>query len=235
MKRKYHVEATTHTPKVAYKETVKGKSDVQGKHKKQSGGHGQYGDVHLRIAPNERGGGYKFVDSIVGGVVPKQYIPHVDKGCQEALDKGVIAGYPVVDIIVELHFGSYHDVDSSEMAFKIAASMAIQKGVKEAKPCLLEPIMLIEVTVPDDFMGDINGDLNSRRGRIIGMEPLGGGRQVVKAHVPEGEVLRYSTDLRSMTGGRGSYALTFDHYDEVPEHVAQQIISEYEKARANAS
>lgn len=235
MKRKYHVEAETHTPKVAYKETVKGKSDVQGKHKKQSGGHGQYGDVHLRVAPNGRGEGYKFVDSIVGGVVPKQYIPHVDKGCQDALEKGVIAGYPVVDIIVELHFGSYHDVDSSEMAFKIAASMAIQKGVKEAKPCLLEPIMLIEVTVPDDFMGDINGDLNSRRGRIIGMEPVGGGRQMVRAHVPEGEVLRYSTDLRSMTGGRGSYALSFDHYDEVPEHVAQQIIAEYEKQRANAN
>ncbi len=233
MKRKYHVEAETHTPKVAYKETVKGKSDVQGKHKKQSGGHGQYGDVHLRIAPNGRGEGYQFIDSIVGGVVPKQYIPHVDKGCQEALEKGVIAGYPVVDIIVELHFGSYHDVDSSEMAFKIAASMAIQRGVKEAKPCLLEPIMLIEITVPDDFMGDVNGDLNSRRGRIIGMEPIGGGRQTIKAHVPEGEVLRYSTELRSMTGGRGSYALTFDHYDEVPEHVAQQIVAEYEKSRAS--
>ena len=235
MKRKYHVEAETHTPKVAYKETVKGKSDVQGKHKKQSGGHGQYGDVHLRISPNTRGEGYKFIDSIVGGVVPKQYIPHVDKGCHDALEKGVIAGFPVVDIVVELHFGSYHDVDSSEMAFKIAASMAIQKGVREAKPCLLEPVMMIEVTVPDDFMGDINGDLNSRRGRIIGMEPVGAGRQVVKALIPEGEVLRYSTDLRSMTGGRGSYALTFDHYDEVPEHVAQQIIADYEKARANAN
>ncbi|MCC6699232.1 MAG: elongation factor G [Candidatus Hydrogenedentes bacterium] len=233
MKRKYHVEAETRTPKVAYKETVKGKSDVQGKHKKQSGGHGQYGDVHLRISPNVRGEGYKFVDSIVGGVVPKQYIGHVDKGCQDALERGVIAGFPVVDVVVELHFGSYHDVDSSEMAFKIAASLAIQKGVKEAKPCLLEPVMMIEVTVPDEFMGDVNGDLNSRRGRIMGMEPLGGGRQTVKALVPEAEVLRYSTDLRSMTGGRGTYVLKFDHYEEVPEHVAQQIIAEYEKARAS--
>ncbi|MCC6488736.1 MAG: elongation factor G [Candidatus Hydrogenedentes bacterium] len=233
MKRKYHVEAETRTPKVAFKETVKGKSDVQGKHKKQSGGHGQYGDVHLRISPNVRGEGYKFVDSIVGGVVPKQYIGHVDKGCQDALERGVIAGFPVVDVVVELHFGSYHDVDSSEMAFKIAASLAIQKGVKEAKPCLLEPVMMIEVTVPDEFMGDVNGDLNSRRGRIMGMEPLGGGRQTVKALVPEAEILRYSTDLRSMTGGRGSYALKFDHYEEVPEHVSQQIIAEYEKARAS--
>ena len=232
MKRKYNVEAETHTPKVAFKETVRGKSDVQGKHKKQSGGRGQYGDVHLRISPNERGAGYEFIDSIVGGVVPRQYIPHVDKGCQDALAKGVIAGYPVVDIKVELHFGSYHDVDSSEMAFKIAASLAIQKGVKEARPCLLEPIMEIAITVPEEFMGDINGDLNSRRGRISGMEPLGGGRQCIKAFVPEAEVLRYSTDLRSMTGGRGTYALRFDHYEEVPEHVAQQVVAAYEAEKA---
>jgi elongation factor G len=231
MKRKFHVEAETRTPKVAYKETVRGKSDVQGKHKKQSGGRGQYGDVHLRISPNERGAGYEFIDSVVGGVVPRQYIPHVDKGSHDALLKGVIAGYPVVDVKVELHFGSYHDVDSSEMAFKIAASLAIQKGVKEANPCLLEPVMEIEVTVPEEFMGDINGDLNSRRGRIIGMEPLGGGRQCIKAMVPEADVLRYSTDLRSMTGGRGTYTLRFDHYEEVPEHNAQAIIAEYEARR----
>jgi elongation factor G len=235
MKRKFNVEAETRTPKVAFKETVKGKSDVQGKHKKQTGGHGQYGDVHLRISPNERGGGYKFVDSIVGGVVPRQYIPHIDKGCQDTLLQGVIAGYPVVDVVVELHFGSYHDVDSSEMAFKTAARIAVQKGVKEAKPCLLEPIMDIEVTIPDEFMGDINGDLNSRRGRIMGMEPAGPGRQCIKAQVPEAEVLRYSTDLRSMTGGRGSYRLTFSHYEEVPEHTAQTIIAAYEKQRTEES
>ncbi len=235
MKNKYHVEAETQTPKVAYKETIRGTADVQGKHKKQSGGRGQYGDVHLRLSPNERGAGYEFIDSVVGGVVPRQYIPHVDKGAQDALAKGVIAGYPVVDVKVELHFGSYHEVDSSEMAFKIAASQAIQKGVKEAKPCLLEPYVEIAVTVPEEFMGDINGDLNSRRGRILGMEPVGGGRQCIRAIVPEGEVLRYSTDLRSMTGGRGSYSLKFSHYDEVPEHVAQGIIAEYEKQKAAES
>ena len=232
MRRKFHVEAETQTPRVAFKETVKGKAEVQGKHKKQSGGHGQYGDVHLRISPNARGAGYEFVDKIVGGVVPRQYIPAVDKGAQEALERGVIAGFAVVDIIVELFFGSYHDVDSSEMAFKIAAHLAIQKGVREARPCLLEPVMEIEVTIPDEYMGDVNGDLNSRRGRIIGMESPGPGRQRIRATVPEAEVLRYSTDLRSMTGGRGSYALKFSHYDEVPEHVAQQLVSAYEKARA---
>jgi elongation factor G len=235
MQRKYHIEAETKTPKVAYKETVRGKSDVQGKHKKQSGGRGQYGDVHVRISPNERGKGYEFVDSIVGGVVPRQYIPHVDKGCQDALEKGVIAGYPVVDVIVELHYGSYHDVDSSEMAFKIAASLAIQKGVKAANPCLLEPVMSVAITVPDEFMGDINGDLNSRRGRIMGMEPLGGGRQTIRAQVPEAEMLRYSTELRSMTGGRGSYAMEFDHYDIVPENIAQELVAKYEAEKQEES
>lgn len=233
MKRKYGIEVETKTPRVAFKETIKRKAEAQGKHKKQTGGHGQYGDVHLRVQPNERGGGYQFVDSIVGGVVPRQYIPHVDKGIQDALIKGIIAGYPVVDIIVELFFGSYHEVDSSEMAFKIAASMAIQKCVKDATPCLLEPVMEIAVTVPEDFMGDITGDLNSRRGRILGMEPAGPGRQCIRANVPEADVLRYSTDLRSMTGGRGVYALKFSHYDEVPEHVAQGIIAAYEKERAS--
>jgi elongation factor G len=231
MHNKYHVEAKTSTPKVAFKETVKGKSDVQGKHKKQSGGHGQYGDVHLRISPNTRGEGYNFIDKIVGGVVPRQYIPHVDKGCHDALEKGVIAGFPVVDVNVELHFGSYHDVDSSEMAFKVAAAHAIQQGVREAKPCLLEPVTEIEVEVPDDFMGDVTGDLNSRRGRILGMEPSGPGKQTVRASVPEAEVLRYSTDLRSMTQGRGTYTIKFSHYDEVPDHVAKELIAAYEKAR----
>ena len=231
MQRKYKVEAETATPKVAYRETIKSKVEVQGKHKKQSGGHGQYGDVHLRLAPNERGAGYQFIDSIVGGVVPKQYIPHVDKGAFEALERGVISGHPVVDVIVELFFGSYHAVDSSEMAFKLAASKAIQKGVRDARPCLLEPIMEIAVTVPEEFMGDINGDLNSRRGRILGMDAVGGGRQVIRANVPEAEILRYSTELRSMTQGRGSYDLKLSHYDEVPEHIAKEIMAAYEKSR----
>ncbi|HPO12285.1 MAG TPA: elongation factor G [Candidatus Hydrogenedentes bacterium] len=232
MKRKFKVEADTNTPKVAFKETIRATVEMQGKHKKQTGGHGQYGDVHLRLAPNERGAGYEFIDSIVGGVVPKQYIPHVDKGSQEALLRGVISGHPVVDIKVELFFGSYHNVDSSELAFKIAASLAIQKGVKEARPCLLEPIMEIAVTVPEEYMGDITGGLISRRGRILGMESVGGGKQCIRAHVPEAEVLRYSTDLRSTSGGRGIYALKFSHYDEVPELTARAIIEAYEKARS---
>lgn len=231
MRRKFQVDAITGTPKVAYKETIRGKANVQGKHRKQTGGHGQYGDVHLKLSPRERGAGYEFIDSIVGGVVPRQYITHVDRGAQEALGKGVIAGFPVVDLAVELHFGSYHDVDSSEMAFKIASAMAIQKGVKESRPCLLEPIMEIEVTVPDEFMGDVNGDLNSRRGRILGMESAGPGRQRVRASVPEADILRYSTDLRSMTHGRGSHAVKFSHYDEVPEHIAQELTAAYIKAR----
>lgn len=231
MQRKYKVEAETRIPKVAFLETIKGKVEVQGKHKKQSGGHGQYGDVHLRISPNERGAGYEFIDSIVGGVVPKQYIPHVDKGGFEALERGVISGHPVVDVIVELFFGSYHAVDSSEMAFKLAASKAIQKGIREARPCLLEPIMEIAVTVPEEFMGDINGDLNSRRGRILGMDALGGGRQVIRANVPEAEILRYSTELRSMTQGRGNYEVHLSHYDEVPDHISKEIIAAYEKSR----
>jgi elongation factor G len=232
MRRKYRVEAETRTPRVAYKETVKGRAEVQGKHKKQSGGHGQYGDVHLRISPNVRGEGYRFVDSIVGGVVPRQYIQHIDKGCQEALARGVVSGNPVVDVVVELFFGSYHNVDSSEMAFKIAASLAIQKGVREAKPCILEPVVEVTVVVPEEYMGDVTGDLNSRRGRILGLDPLGGKRQQIKALVPEAEILRYSTELRSMTGGRGSYTLRFDHYEEAPETVARELMSLYERARA---
>jgi elongation factor G len=231
MKRKYNVEAETQTPKVAYRETIRKQIEVQGKHKKQTGGHGQYGDVHLRLSPNERGEGYEFIDSVVGGVVPKQYIPHVDKGCQDALERGVISGNPVVDIKVELFFGSYHTVDSSEMAFKMAASKAIQQGVSKASPCILEPIMEIAITIPEEYMGDVNGDLNSRRGRILGMDPLGGGRQCIRANVPEAEVLRYSTDLRSMTQGRGSHELKLSHYDLVPEHIAKEIIAAYDKAR----
>jgi elongation factor G len=231
LKNKFHVEVETSVPKVAYRETVKGTAEVQGKHKKQTGGHGQYGDVHLRIMPNERGAGYEFVDKIAGGVVPKQYIPAVDKGCLEALDKGVVSGHPVVDVKVELFFGSYHNVDSSEMAFKVAASIAIQKGIREAKPIILEPIVEVAVDIPEDCMGDINGDLNSRRGRIIGMEPAGAGRQCIKAIVPEAEVLRYSADLRSITAGRGTFDMKFSTYEEVPEQVAKTIIADYEKRR----
>jgi elongation factor G len=232
MKRKFNVDAETSLPRIAYKETIKGTAEAHGRHKKQSGGHGQFGDVHIRLRSMERGGGYEFVDSIVGGVVPRQFIPAVDKGAQDALEKGIVAGYPVVDVSVELYDGSFHTVDSSEMAFKVAASMAIQEAFRKAHPVLLEPVMEIAITVPDDYMGDVTGDLNSRRGRILGMEPAGGGRQTIRAHIPEAETLRYSTVLRSMTGGRGSYTLHFDHYDEVPEHLTKPIIDAYEKERA---
>jgi elongation factor G len=189
----------------------------------------------LRVSPNERGAGYVFIDSIVGGVVPKQYIPAVDKGCQEALARGVISGHPVVDIIVELFYGSYHEVDSSELAFKIAASLAIQEAVRKARPTILEPIMEITVTVPEEYMGDITGDLNSRRGRILGMDALSGHRQRIRAYVPEAEILRYAASLRSITGGRGTYTLKFSHYDEVPEHIAKTIIAQYEQTKAAAA
>lgn len=235
MKRKFNVEVETSTPAVAYRETIKATAEAQGKHKKQTGGHGQYGDVHLRLKPLERGAGYEFIDSIVGGVVPKQYIPHVDKGAQEALAKGVISGHPVVDVSVELFFGSFHNVDSSEMAFKIAASMAIQKAVKAAKPCLLEPVVEMRIVVPEEYMGDINGDLNARRGRILGMETAGAGRQCVRALVPESEILRYATDLRSITHGRGSYDVTPSGYDEVPDTVAKGLIDAYKQARAEGN
>ena len=235
MASKFNVVADTRTPKVAFKETIRSQAEAHGKHKKQTGGHGQFGDVHIRFIPNERGAGYEFVDSIVGGVVPKQYIPAVDKGLQEALVRGVFAGYPVVDVKCELFFGSFHDVDSSEMAFKMAAALAVREGIRNAQPALLEPIMHIEVVVPEEFMGDVTGDLNSRRGRILGVEALPNGRQQIQAHVPEVEVLRYSTELRSMSQGRGAYTLRFDHYDFVPDQVAQQLVQLHESERAEAA
>ncbi len=189
--------------------------------------------MKIKFSPNARGEGYQFVDSVVGGVVPRQYIPHVDKGIQEALEKGVIAGYPVVDVVAELNFGSYHDVDSSEMAFKVAAAHAVHEGIKEASPCLLEPILEIEVTVPISSMGDVNGDLSGRRGRILGMDVAPGGKEVIRAAVPESEMLRYTTELRSLSGGRGTYTAKFSHYEEVPETVFKEITAEYERARSH--
>ncbi|NMB25134.1 MAG: elongation factor G [Firmicutes bacterium] len=228
---KFGVEVELDIPKVPYKETIKGNADVQGRHKKQSGGRGQFGDVFIRMEPLPPGGGYEFVDAIFGGAVPRQYIPAVDKGIQEALAEGVLAGYPVVDIKVTLYDGSYHSVDSSEMAFKIAASIAFKKAFAEAKPILLEPIMNVEVTVPEAYMGDIIGDLNKKRGRIAGMDPQGG-MQVIKAQVPQAELFRYATDLRSITQGRGSFTMTFDHYEEVPSHIAEQVIAESKEETA---
>ncbi|NLT22745.1 MAG: elongation factor G [Syntrophorhabdus sp.] len=223
MKRKFGVEVELKDPKVPYKETIKGTTKVQGKYKKQSGGKGQYGDTWLELAPKPRGEGFEFVDKIVGGAIPRQYIPAVEKGIVEAMNQGILAGYPVIDFKVTLYDGSYHDVDSSEMAFKIAASMGFKKGLEMCKPTLLEPIMKMEVIVPDENMGDIMGDMNSRRGKIMGVETKGS-NQVVKAVVPMAEVLRYAPDLRSMTGGRGTFTMEFSHYEEVPAQIADKIV-----------
>jgi len=230
LKRKFSVEAQLNTPKVPYRETIKGKARVQGKHKKQTGGHGQFGDCWIQIEPLPRGKGFEFVDAIVGGVIPKTYIPAVEKGIVEASQKGVLAGFPAVDFRVTLDDGSYHAVDSSEMAFKIAGSLAFKKAVEEAKPTLLEPIMKVTVTTPEDFMGDIMGDLNGRRGRVLGMDNAGK-NQVINAQVPMAEFLSYASDLRSMTGGRGIFTMEFSHYDEVPAQIAEKIIEEANRAR----
>ncbi|MBW2516048.1 MAG: elongation factor G [Deltaproteobacteria bacterium] len=225
LKRKYNVEAQLNTPKVPYRETIKGKTRVQGKHKKQTGGHGQYGDCWIQIEPLPRGKGFEFVDAIVGGVIPKTYIPAVEKGVVEAAQKGVLAGFPTVDFKVTLDDGSYHQVDSSEMAFKIAGSLAFKKAIESATPTLLEPIMKVQVITPEDFMGDIMGDLNGRRGKVLGMDNAGK-NQIINAQVPMAEFLSYASDLRSMTGGRGIFTMEFSHYDEVPAQIAEKIIEE---------
>jgi len=225
MKRKYNVDVNLLPPRIPFKETVKGRSEAQGKYKKQTGGRGQYGDTWLRIEPLTRGGGFEFVDDIFGGAVPRNFIPSVEKGVRDAMKKGILAGYPIVDIKVTLYDGSYHDVDSSDMAFQIAASMGLQKGFMEAHPILLEPIMNVEVTTPADHAGDVIGDLNSRRGRIVGMEPAGETASV-RAQVPMAEMLTYETTLRSMTGGRGGYSMEFSHYEEVPAFIAEKVIKD---------
>jgi elongation factor G len=225
LKRKYGVDVELQLPKVPYRETIKGSAKLQSKYKKQSGGRGQYGDVWLEIEPLHAGGGYEFVDKIVGGVVPRQYIPAVSKGIEEAMDKGTLGGYPVVDVKVTLFDGSHHSVDSSEMAFKIAGSMGFKKGMDQAKPVLLEPIMKMEVVVPDDCVGDVIGDMNSRRGKVLGVEPQAGS-QTVTAQVPMAEVLRYAPELRSMTSDRGLFTTEFSHYEEVPSHLTAKILAE---------
>jgi len=222
LKREFKVEANVGKPQVAYRETVRKEAEYESKYIKQTGGRGQYGHCWLRIIPNEAGKGYEFVNKIVGGVIPREYIPAVDKGCQEALQSGVLAGYPVVDVKVEVFDGSYHDVDSSEMAFKIAASIGFKEGCKKASPVILEPIMAVEVVTPEDYMGDVVGDLNRRRGRIGSMEPRSNVR-VVSAEVPLSEMFGYATDLRSFTQGRASYTMQFKHYEEVPASIAKAI------------
>jgi elongation factor G len=207
---------------VAYRETIKAKVEQEGKFVKQSGGRGQYGHVYLRLEPQEPGAGYLFVNEIVGGVVPREYIPAVDKGVQEAMTNGVIAGYPVVDVKVTLYDGSYHDVDSNEMAFKIAGSMGFKEAAQKAKPVLLEPIMKVEVVTPEEYMGDVMGDLNSRRGMVQGMDDTPSGKQI-KAEVPLSAMFGYATDLRSATQGRANYSMEFTKYSEVPASIADAI------------
>ena len=230
LKRKFNVEVALNTPKVPYRETIKKKIRVQGKHKKQTGGHGQFGDCWIQLEPMARGKGFEFVDAIVGGVIPKTYIPAVEKGVVEASQKGVLSGFLCVDFKVTLDDGSFHAVDSSEMAFKIAGSLAFKKAAEQAHPVLLEPIMNVTITTPEDFMGDIMGDLNGRRGKVLGMDSAGR-KQIIKANVPMAEFLTYAPDLRSMTGGRGIYSMEFSHYDEVPAQMTDKIIEEVQKSR----
>jgi elongation factor G len=228
LKKRYHTEVVLKAPKVPYRETIRGKADVQGRHKKQTGGHGQYGDCKIKMEPMPRGGQFEFVNDIFGGAIPKNYIPAIEKGIKDAAARGYLAGYPVVDFRVILYDGSYHDVDSNDMSFQMAGRIAFKKAMEQAKPTLLEPVMHVEITVPDDFAGSIMGDLNSRRGRIQGMDNKGG-NTVVKAEVPMAEMLTYGVDLTSMTQGRGSFNMEMHHYDAVPGALQEKII---EKARA---
>jgi elongation factor G len=228
IKRRYKVDILLKTPKIPYRETIKGSAEVQGRHKKQSGGRGQFGDCWIKLEPNPRGGGYEFVNAIVGGVIPKQYIPAVDKGIQEASTRGILAGYPLIDFKATLYDGSYHAVDSSEMAFKVAGSLAFKKAAEKCKPVLLEPIMHMSVFVPDEYMGDVIGDLSGRRGKVLGSDSNGGITEI-QAHVPLSEILKYAPDLRSMTGGQGTFTMEFDHYEECPSQVMEKVIEESKK------
>jgi elongation factor G len=228
LKKRYHTEVVLKAPKVPYRETIRGKADVQGRHKKQTGGHGQYGDCKIKMEPMPRGGQFEFVNDIFGGAIPKNYIPAIEKGIKDAAARGYLAGFPVVDFRVILYDGSYHDVDSNDMSFQMAGRIAFRKAMEQAKPTILEPVMSVEITIPDDFAGSIMGDLNSRRGRIQGMDNKGG-NTVVKAEVPMSEMLTYGVDLTSMTQGRGSFNMEMHHYDTVPGALQEKII---EKAKA---
>jgi elongation factor G len=230
-KRKFGVEVIMKSPKIPYRETIKSSSSAQGKYKKQSGGRGQFGDCWVKIEPLPTGAGFEFVNQIVGGVIPRQYIPAVEKGIVEKMKDGLVAGYPVIDLKATLYDGSYHSVDSSEMAFKIAGSMALQKAAPGAKAVLLEPIVKIEVSTPEEFLGSVIGDLNSKRGKVQGVESEAGGSQKIAALVPMAEMLIYANQLNSLTSGQGMYTMEASHYEEVPAHIAQKIIDEKEKAK----
>ena len=225
LKDRFGVSVKTVPQEIAYRETIKGNSDVQGKHKKQSGGAGQYGDVHIRFSPSDKE--FEFSEELFGGSIPKNYVPAVEKGLIESLERGPLAGCKVVNIKAVLYDGSYHDVDSNEVSFKIAASLAFKKGIVEANPCLLEPIMHVEITVPDEYMGDVIGDMNKRRGKILGMEPLPNGGQKVVAEAPQAELFDYALGLRSMTQGRGVFEMKFERYEELPKHLAEKIIAQH--------
>jgi elongation factor G len=230
LKKRYHTEVILKAPKVPYRETIRGKADVQGRHKKQTGGHGQYGDCKIKVEPLPRGGQFEFVNDIFGGAIPKNYIPAIEKGIKDAAGRGYLAGFPVVDFRVILYDGSYHDVDSNDMSFQMAGRIAFKKAMEQAKPTILEPVMAVEITVPDDFAGSIMGDLNSRRGRIQGMDNKGG-NTIVKAEVPMAEMLTYGADLTSMTQGRGSFNMEMHHYDMVPGQLQEKIIEKAKTAR----
>ncbi len=230
MQRKFGVEAQLKAPIIEYRETIRGTAEVEGKHKKQSGGHGQYGHVVIKMEPMTPGGGFEFVDKIFGGAVPRQYIPAVEKGMRESMEKGILAGYPVVDMRITLLDGSYHPVDSSEMAFKTASNIAFKKAMEQCKPVLLEPIYTLNVTCSDSMMGDVIGDLNQKRGRILGMQSVEEGMSVVTAQVPYAEITEYAVDLRAITQGQGSFEMKFDHYEDVPAKMAEKIIAERKQA-----
>lgn len=231
LKRKFGANVEIEELKIPYRETIQGTARVQGRHKKQTGGRGQFGDCWVKFEPLPRGAGYEFVDAIVGGAIPRQYIPAVDKGLQEAMEHGILGGFPVVDVRATCDDGSYHDVDSSEMAFRQAAHLAFRAGMEKAGAVVLEPVVNVDITVPEEYMGDVIGDMNTKRGRIIGMEPAGNGKQLIRAVVPQAEVLRYAIDLRSIARGRGKFTTEFSHYEEVPAHIAQQIVEQARKER----
>jgi elongation factor G len=221
--REFKVEANVGSPQVAYKESISRPADAEGKYVRQSGGRGQYGHCKLKVEPNEPGKGYEFINAIVGGAIPREFINPINNGIQEALESGILGGYPVLDVKVTLYDGSYHDVDSSEMAFKIAGSMGVREALRKAGPTLLEPMMKVEVTVPEEYMGDVIGDINSRRGKMEGME-LVSGAQIIRAYVPLSEMFGYATDLRSNTQGRGLYSMQFDHYEPVPASISEKVL-----------
>jgi elongation factor G len=229
LKEKFDIDVTMSIPEVAYKETIKKDAKTEYKYKKQSGGRGQYGHVFIEVKPLKSGEGFKFEDSIFGGSIPKNYIPSVEKGIRESLIAGALAGFPVVDVYVNLYDGSFHTVDSSDMAFKIAASMAFKRGMSEASPVILEPVMELEITIPEKYMGDIIGDINSKRGKIITMIPAENKTQTIKATAPQSEAFNYSVDLKSITQGRGMFKQKFSHYEELPAHLAQTLIDERNK------